>query len=158
MLRTNPTISRAVRALCRLLLAGSLVASVGADAFAQSSNRVALPKEHPLVGTWRIEIPATRCHETYEIGTEGSMRVTSAAQTAEADLTLSLKAAASGFYKWTEQVTTQNGQPDCQGQRIAVGHLSTNFIILDAPAREFLMCAAEDINTCVGPFVRQTGS
>ena len=138
------------------MLASSLILCHAAQA--QQFERVPLPKDHPLVGTWRVEIPNTRCHETYEIRTDGSMHVTSAAQTAESDLAISPKPAVSGFYKWMEKVSMQNGQPDCLGQKVPVGHEATNFIILDAPGKEFLMCTKEDINTCIGPFVRQGGA
>jgi hypothetical protein len=141
-----------------ILASGLFLLMICSGAQAQQVERVPLPKDHPLVGTWRVEIPNTRCHETYDVRTDGSIHVTSAAQTAESDLALSLQPAPTGFYKWTEKVSMQNGQPDCQGQKVAVGQVSTNFIILDAPAKEFLMCAAEDINTCVGPFVRQGGT
>ena len=145
---------------CCLLLASVLASQVQAQVQVQTQTveRVALPTDHPLVGTWRVDIPNTRCHETYEVKADGSMHVTSAAQTAESDLALSLKPLASGFYKWVEKISMQNGQPDCLGQKVTVGHVSTNFVILDAPSREFLMCTAENVNTCVGPFVRQGGT
>ncbi len=40
------------------------------------------------------------------------------------------------------------------GEVMQIGHEATNFIIFHQTGDQFLMCEAEDINTCIGPFIR----
>jgi hypothetical protein len=132
-------------------------ASAAGSALAQSTTRTPLPADHPLIGTWKLEVPAANCHEIYRIKADGSSQVTSAAQTVETDFAVASKQSGYGFYKWVDTVTAQNGKPDCTGRKIETGHVATNYAIFNRDDSEFLLCAAEDINTCVGPFVRQPG-
>ena len=130
-------------------------AAASGAVLAQSVARTPLPADHPLVGTWKLELPATTCSELYRIKADGSTQVTSGAQTVETDFNVALKQSGYGFYKWVDTVTAQNGQADCTGRKIETGHVATNYAIFNRDDSEFLLCAAEDINTCVGPFVRQ---
>ncbi len=133
-------------------------APAAAPAPAPAVSRTALPADHPLLGSWKLQIPNVACDGMLQVRANGTTRVTSAAQVVEADVDLSAKPAESGFYRLTEKITTENGQVNCIGKKIQVGQGGTNYVILDRGGDEFLMCAREDINSCVGPFVRQKGS
>lgn len=124
---------------------------------AQTAGRTPLPADHPLIGTWRIDLPQASCHELYQIKADGTTQVTSGEQGAESEFQLSLHPSAKGFYKWVDRVTKENGKPDCMGAVVQVGHEATNYIVLHPNGDRFLMCAAEDMDTCIGPFVRQEG-
>ena len=114
-----------------------------------------IPADHPLVGSWRIDVPGTSCHEIYSLRADGSMRVTSGSQQAESEFELSVRPSPKGFYKWVDKIVKDNGKPDCMGEIMEVGHVATNYIRLHLSGTKFLMCEAEDINTCIGPFVRE---
>ena len=77
--------------------------------------KTTLSSEHPLVGSWRIDVPGTRFHEIYKIQPDGSMRITSGAQKAESECEISPQPSAKGFYKWVDKIVKDNGQPDCIG-------------------------------------------
>ncbi len=60
-----------MKMLQTLVFASAIVASTGAIAqtdFAKTD----LPATHPLVGSWRIELPELKCFEEYEIHTDGT--------------------------------------------------------------------------------------
>lgn len=158
VIRLLPAARRAARNIAFTAAAGlgaAIMLAFGSPAHAQTVTAKPLPADHPLVGRWRVDLPGTNCFEMYQIGADGSTKVSSGRQEAEAVLDLALTQSPKGFYKWVEKVVKENGKLDCLGQRVAVGSVATNYIILNAPSSEFLMCQAEDINTCVGPFVRQ---
>jgi cytochrome b involved in lipid metabolism len=126
-------------------------------AWSQVVVKTPLSAEHPLVGDWRIDVSGTNCHEIYSVRADGTMRVTSGSQQAESEFEISSHPSASGFYKWVDKIVKDNGRPDCMGEIMEVGHVATNFIRLHPTGTKFLMCEAEDINTCIGPFVRENG-
>lgn len=125
------------------------------SAWSQLVAKTPLPSEHPLVGSWRIDVPGTRCHEIYNIQQDGGVRVTSGAQKAESEFEISPQPSAKGFYKWVDKIVKDNGKPDCMGLIMEVGHVATNYIRLDTTGTKFLMCEIEEINSCIGPFVRE---
>lgn len=118
-------------------------------------KRTPLPADHPLLGAWRIDVPGTQCHEIYLIKANGTTAVTSGAQAAESEFQMDLRPSARGYYKWVDRIVKDNGQPDCMGERMEVGHVATNYIRLHPTKPEFLLCEAEQLDTCVGPFRRQ---
>lgn len=124
---------------------------------AQTVTRSPLPADHPLVGTWRIDLPQVHCHELYQVKADGTTQVTSGQQAAESEFELSVRPSPKGFYKWVDKITRDNGKPDCMGSIMEVGHVATNYILFHPTEKKFLMCEAEDIRTCIGPFVRQEG-
>ncbi len=125
-----------------------------APAAAQEVRRTPLPTGHPLLGSWRIDVPGTACHEVYTFKADGTTQVTSGEQAAESEFEIPSEPASSGFYKWVDKVTKDNGKPDCMGSTVDVGHVATNYIILHRTRREFLMCQAESLRACIGPFKR----
>ena len=72
-------------------------------------------------------------------------------------ISLSLSPSSRGFYKWVDKITKDNGKPDCMGSTMQIGHVATNYISIHKSGKMFLMCEQEDLNTCIGPFVRQEG-
>jgi hypothetical protein len=135
-------------------LAAILTASVCAHA--QEVRRTPLPAGHPLVGVWRIDIPGTSCHETYDVHPDGTMSVISGTQAASSEFEISEAPSEKGFYKWVDKIIKDNGSPDCLGSIMEIGHVATNFILVHPSKRQFLMCGEEDIKTCIGPFNKQS--
>ena len=86
------------------------------------------------------------------------MLVTSGAQTAESEFEIDLVPSANGFYRWVDKIVKDNGKPDCMGGIMQVGHVVTNYIIIDRSGKGFLLCEQERLDTCVGPFRRQGSS
>lgn len=136
------------------LLATAALLSAGA-AQAQTVARTPLASNHPLIGKWKLEIPNSACDGLFEVRADGTTRATSAEQVIESDVDLAPKPSENGYYKIAEKVTTENGKANCVGRKITIGQSGTNFVILNRDGDEFLLCAKEDINTCVGPFARQ---
>ena len=123
-------------------------------ALGQAVTRTPLPPSHPLLGTWRLDVPNTGCHEIYRIKPDGTTYVTSGAEIAESEFQIDVKPSAKGFYKWVDKLVKDNGKPDCFGSVSETGHVATNFLILLPDGKGMLICEKEDINTCVGPLVR----
>ncbi len=142
----NPTPSLVIGALCLL---------AGAAPFAHAG---ALRADHPLVGTWRLDVKALSCHETYSIRADGTTLVTSAKEVARSEIVVSDQPSAAGFYQWVDTVVQDNGQPDCAGGVTAVGHQATNYIRLRPDGQMFVMCEQESLDACIGPFVRMAGT
>lgn len=129
--------------------------SLPVHVLAQDVKRTPLPKAHPLIGSWKIDLPQAKCFELYNIHQDGTMSVTSGAQAAESEFEISASPSQQGFYKWVDKITKDNGKPDCMGSIMEVGHVATNFIVLHRTGKMFLMCEKEDMNTCIGPFKLQ---
>lgn len=114
-----------------------------------------LRPDHPIIGTWKITLPDNSCHEIYRVRANGTSVVTSADEVAESTFDISDQPSPKGFYKWVDKITKDNGQKDCSGEVMEIGHEATNFITFHPSGNMFLMCEKEDLNTCIGPFVRQ---
>ncbi|MDZ7920242.1 hypothetical protein [Rhodoferax sp.] len=126
--------------------------SLPISVLAQEVKRTPLPKDHPLIGSWKIDLPQAQCFELYNIHQDGTMAGTSGAQAAESEFEISASPSSLGFYKWVDKITRDNGKPDCMGSIMEVGHVATNFIALHRAGKMFLLCEKEDLNTCIGPF------
>lgn len=145
------------RAATRRSMGLALLLATTTATLAQEVTRTPLPSSHPLVGTWKVEVPGTQCFEIYNIRADGTLRVVSGEQKAESEFDLSLEPSPKGFYKWVDKITQDNQKPDCMGSVMTVGHVATNYILLHRSGQMFLMCQTEALSQCVGPFVRQTG-
>ena len=123
------------------------------------SSAIAQPPraDHPLIGAWKITLPDGSCSETYIVHKDGTSLVTSAEEVAESEFELSDEPSERGFYKWVDKIVKDNGKKDCSGEVMILGHVATNYILLHPSKDKFLMCEAEDIKTCIGPFVRIRG-
>ena len=137
----------------RSILAAAALAS---SLLAVSAGAAPLRPDHPLVGTWTIVVPGTRCTETLTILPSGLSPVTSGEEVSESVVEISDTAAANGFYKWVDRVTKTNGRKDCAGEVTPVGDVATNYIrMLDASGTRFAVCTDETARQCFGPYVRQ---
>ena len=116
-----------------------------------------LRPDHPLIGAWKITIPALSCYEIYRIRRDGTTLVNSAEEVAESEFELSDQPSPKGFYKWVDKITRDNGKKDCSGEVMQLGQVATNYIRLHPSGDMFLMCVEEDLNTCIGPFIRIKG-
>ena len=83
------------------------------------------------------------------------MNVSSGAQIGASEFEISARPSARSFYKWVDKIVKDNGKPDCSGEIMEIGHVATNFILVHPSGRQFLMCEAENIGTCIGPFILQ---
>jgi len=126
-----------------------------ASANAQEATRIPLPADHPLVGSWRAEMPALKCFEEHEIRADGTRTSVSADERAEAEYSISAFPSAKGFYRWTDRVVRTNGKPDCTGHLTPVGQVSVNYAIVLPDGQRFLACTAEDLKTCFAEFRRK---
>ncbi len=135
--------------IATLLLALPAVASSGEPA------RPSLPDDHPLVGTWRIDLPEVQCSELYVLRADGTGTVSSGEERGESEFEAALQPDALGFYKWTDRVTADNGKPDCLGNVTPVGDVAVTWIRMHPSGKQFLMCLDESLRQCIGPFVRQ---
>ncbi|MDD5336071.1 MAG: hypothetical protein PHS32_20235 [Rhodoferax sp.] len=139
----------------RLVASLTLGVILSSTAFAQEFTRTPLPSNHPLVGTWRIELPEQKCFEEYELRTDGTKLSESGQERNEAEFMISLKPSAKGFYKWMDKITKNNGMPDCSGATTPVGHVAENFIRMHSSGSKFLLCEAEDMSSCFAEFTRK---
>jgi hypothetical protein len=139
----------------RLLIITALCSSALAATLASAGP---LRADHPLIGTWKVTFPDGTCEETYLVRPNGTTFVTSAEEVAESKFELSDKPSEKGFYKWVDTITKDNGKKDCSGEVTQVGHAVTNYIRLHPSGEMCLLCEKEDIDTCIGPFVRVKGT
>ena len=140
----------------RFLRIGALaVLALGSWALAQDVQRTTLPRGHPLIGVWGIDVPGTGCHEVYTFHPNGTTSVMSGEERGETEFEMAVEPSAKGFYRWVDRVVKDNGKPDCTGQMTQVGQTATNYLLVEPTGRQFLMCATEDLRTCVGPFERE---
>lgn len=114
--------------------------------------------DHPIVGTWRFELPDGSCHEMYRISAEGTALITSAAEIAETEFDIDDQPDGEGFYLSNDRIVKDNGKKDCTGEVTAVGHVIQAFIVFHPSNNMFLMCQKRDMGSCIGPFIRVHGT
>ena len=108
--------------------------------------------QHPLIGTWQLSLPGTKCIETYEYRADGSAHTLSAEEQTDTQYTVSATPDAKGIYVLTETILRSNGKRDCSGQLTPVGRAVRLYL---APLRGgFLMCFDAALQGCVGPMTR----
>jgi hypothetical protein len=116
-----------------------------------------LPLEHPLVGLWRINLPEQNCSEIYDIRSDGTTQILSGGQLVQTRYDISLRPDSQGFYKWVDTVVAVNDQPDCMGHKVPNGNVATNYIVMHATGSKFMMCQKAELETCFGPFLKESG-
>jgi hypothetical protein len=124
-------------------------------AHAQEETPTILPANHPLVGTWRIELPEQKCFEEYEVRADGIKLSRSAEERNESVHSISLVPSSNGFYKWVDKIVKNNGKPDCSGSVGSSGHVAVHFIRLHPSGQRMLLCESEDMKTCYAEFSRK---
>ena len=123
-------------------------------ACAQQFQRAPLPESHPLVATWRIDIPSMNCFEEYEVRADGTKHSRSGEERNESEFVISVIPSLKGFYKWTDTITKNNGKPDCSGSFTKLGHVAVNYVLVHPSGQRILLCEAEDMNSCFAEFHR----
>lgn len=113
--------------------------------------------DHPILGIWRLAVPATHCLETYRFRADGTTLVTGAAEISESVYTIPNEPDPDGFYRLTDRVTKDNGKPDCSGNVMKPGANATHFVRFHPSGKLFLLCAEASIEACIGPFTRVRG-
>jgi len=112
---------------------------------------------HPLIGVWRLSLDGGRCAEIYRFRGDGTSFVTSAGEVSESAFAVGPKPSRRGFYKLEDRIVKDNGKPDCSGEVMKVGTTATNYLQFHPAGDMFLMCAAEALDVCIGPFERVKG-
>jgi hypothetical protein len=133
-----------------LLFAAALLA-------AQSAPAAPVRPDHPIVGTWRFELPDGSCHEMYRIRSDGTALITSAAEVAETEFEIDDQPDGDGFYQSKDKIVKDNGKKDCTGEVTETGHVIKAFILFHPSNNMFLMCQQREMGSCIGPFVRVHG-
>ena len=110
------------------------------------------PAGHPLLGSWELVLPGSKCVETYDYRADGTSHTVSAAEETVTDYQVSATPSAQGYYELTVTLRSSNGKPDCSGQLTPVGKPFTLYL---APLRGgFLMCFDPALQRCQGPLTR----
>ena len=115
------------------------------------------PADHPILGIWRFTLPDGSCSEIYRFRADGTTLVTSAEEVSESTFNIPAQPSASGFYKLEDRLVKGNGKKDCIGQIMKIGTRGTHFVHFHPSGALFLLCAAESLDACIGPFRRLPG-
>ncbi len=113
--------------------------------------------DHPILGIWKLTLPDGSCSEIYRFRADGTTLVTSAEEISQSEFNIPAKPSAKGFYKLEDRLVKDNGKKDCVGQIMKVGAKATHFVHFHPSGALFLMCAAESLDACIGPFQRMQG-
>jgi len=112
------------------------------------------PAGHPLLGSWELVLPGSKCVETYDYRADGTSHTVSAAEHTDTDYEVAATPSAQGYYELTVTIRKSNGKPDCSGQLTPLGKPFTLYL---APLRGgFLMCFDSALQRCLGPIMRVT--
>ena len=122
-----------------------------------SAHAAPPPASHPILGIWKLTLPDGSCSETYRFRGDGTTLVTSAQEISESQFNIPAEPSARGFYKLEDRVIKDNGKRDCSGDIMKAGARVTHFIHFHPSGMLFVMCAAESLDTCIGPFRRVPG-
>ncbi len=134
------------------LIPFALAFAAGA-AFAGDVRQTALSADHPLLGTWRIDLPHG-CFEEYTFRSDGTKLSWSGPERDESVFEISERPSSKGFYRWMDKITKANGKPDCAGEITPLGDIAENFILFRPGGKTILLCTAESTNSCYAEFYR----
>jgi hypothetical protein len=112
---------------------------------------------HPILGIWKLTLPDGSCSETYRFRGDGTSLVTSADEVSESEFSIPAEPSAKGFYRMDDKVTKDNGKLDCTGTVTKIGSKVTHFVHFHPSGQLFVMCVAESLDACIGPFRRMHG-
>jgi hypothetical protein len=113
--------------------------------------------DHPILGIWKLTLPDGSCSEVYRFRGDGTTLVTSAEEISQSEFNIPAKPSAKGFYKLEDRLVKDNGKKDCVGQIMKAGATATHFIHFHPSGSLFVMCVAESLDACIGPFRRMQG-
>lgn len=112
---------------------------------------------HPILGIWRLTLPDGSCSEIYRFRGDGTSLVTSNEEVSESEFSIPAEPSAKGFYRLDDKVVKDNGKQDCNGSVTKIGSKMTHFIQFHPSGSLFVMCIAESLDACIGPFRRLHG-
>ena len=112
---------------------------------------------HPILGIWKLTLPDGSCSEIYRFRGDGTSLVTSNEEVSESEFSIPAEPSAKGFYRLDDKVVKDNGKLDCTGTVTKVGSKVTHFVQFHPSGLLFVMCAAESLDACIGPFRRLHG-
>lgn len=112
---------------------------------------------HPILGIWKLTLPDGSCSETYRFRGDGTSLVTSADEISESEFSIPAEPSAKGFYRMDDKVTKDNGKLDCTGTVTKIGSKVTHYVHFHPSGQLFVMCVAESLDACIGPFLRMHG-
>ncbi|MBI1397226.1 MAG: hypothetical protein GC151_14735 [Betaproteobacteria bacterium] len=115
--------------------------------------------DHPILGTWAytFALPDGTCTEVYRFRQDGTTLVTSAGEVAETRYEISTQPDENGFYRLVDTIVKDNGQKDCSGLVMQVGHTATRYLQFDPSGEEFVICEQASLDACFGPLLRVHG-
>ncbi|MBI3229224.1 MAG: hypothetical protein HYZ45_03280 [Burkholderiales bacterium] len=117
-----------------------------------------LDPNHPILGTWVMQVGNVGCLETYYFRADGTSLVTSFEEVAETVMEISAKPSRSGFYRWYDKLVKDNGKKDCSGKVSKVGIETTSFIRFLEGGERLVLCQSENLNTCFATMQRMHGT
>ena len=112
---------------------------------------------HPILGIWKLTLPDGSCSEIYRFRGDGTSLVTSNQEVSESEFTIPAEPSEKGFYRLDDKVVKDNGKLDCSGEVTKIGSKVTHFVHFHPSGALFLMCMAESLDACIGPFRRMQG-
>ena len=112
---------------------------------------------HPILGIWKLTLPDGSCSEIYRFRGDGTSLVTSNEEVSESEFTIPAEPSEKGFYRLDDRVVKDNGKLDCSGEVTKIGSKVTHFVHFHPSGALFLMCMAESLDACIGPFRRMQG-
>lgn len=113
--------------------------------------------DHPILGIWKLTLPDGSCSEIYRFRGDGTTLVTSAEEISQSVFNIPAQPSVKGFYKLEDRLVKDNGKKDCVGQITKAGATAIHFVHFHPSGALFLMCAAETLDECIGPFRRVQG-
>jgi hypothetical protein len=130
----------------------------GLAAFAGPAGAAAgLSPKHPIIGLWRVRVPGTACLEEYRFQPNGKVHVTSGGEVADSRFEIAAEPSDAGYYHMVDTIEQDNGKPDCLGEITPVGNEVKTFVRFDPSGNRFVICEAESLDHCIGPFERVLG-
>lgn len=136
----------------------TLTAAVLSMAFLGAHAAAAPPvPTHPILGIWKLTLPDGSCSEIYRFRGDGTTLVTSAEEVSESVYSIPAEPSVKGFYRLDDKVVKDNGKLDCSGGITKIGSKGTYFVHFHPSGSLFVMCQAESLDACIGPFRRMQG-
>jgi len=117
-----------------------------------------IPLVHPILGTWKYDLPELACFETYEFRPDGVDHITSRDEIGDSRYEVSETPDSHGFYQFTDTVVTSNGKKDCDGQTSPIGDVTSGYAMFDPSLQKMYLCSERLPNQCMGPLVRNSSS
>jgi hypothetical protein len=125
--------------------------------FAPAAMGAVVASGHPILGTWKFDMPDGSCSEIYRFRSDGTTIVTSGEEVAESSYSIAASASKDGFYKWVDTIVKDNGKKDCTGEITKPGKAITNFVQFDGSGELLIVCREETAKACFGPLRRVHG-